>query len=89
MENHMQQITNEYVEKYFVDTADQLALSWDPLITPHVENLQEELPSWLNKLKYQYHTEKPQHKDNNCQSFYMRIVGNHIEIGLSTVKFNR
>jgi len=77
----------EEIEKYFVDKKEQTELSWEPTITGFIECIQNELPDMFDKLSNT--GVFPRKRDNELCSFYMRIVDNHIEIGIANIEFIR
>ena len=83
----MEELTHEKVEECFVDEKDKTELGWQPVITPFIENLESEIGNYLDKLTCT--AEIPSPLENETRSFYMRIVENHIEIGVVNIEFIR
>ena len=78
---------NTELARYFVDKQDQEALAWPPLMSGLIEEIQDNLSEMFNKLSYT--SSLSVGKQNEVRSFYMRIVDNHIEIGVANIEFIR
>lgn len=80
-------VTCEEMEKRFIDEKDQVELGWNPKITGDIVNIQDDFIAWLEKLSWT--GAFPVKQDNEVTSFYMRVVDNHIEIGVANIEFVR